>query len=165
MPAINDEILNRLIKEYGDSILRMCYLYLKDYYLAEDAVQETFISVYKNYNKFEEKSTEKTWIVRIAINKCKSIMRKNYFRVERNQLDLDKLDEKITDNVEEATFVTDEVMKLPLKEREAITAYYYQELSVKEVSEVLGIKESAVMQRLKRGRDKLSESLKGNVFL
>ena len=39
MPA--EQILERLMREYGDSVFRMCYLYLKDYYLAEDATQET----------------------------------------------------------------------------------------------------------------------------
>ena len=39
MPA--EQILERLMREYGDSVFRMCYLYLKDYHLAEDATQET----------------------------------------------------------------------------------------------------------------------------
>lgn len=38
--------------EYGDSVFRMCYLYLKDYYLAEDATQETFIKAMKSYDSF-----------------------------------------------------------------------------------------------------------------
>ena len=45
MPA--EQILERLMREYGDSVFRMCYLYLKDYYLAEDATQETFIKAMK----------------------------------------------------------------------------------------------------------------------
>ena len=47
MPA--EQILERLMREYGDSVFRMCYLYLKDYYLAEDATQETFIKAMKSY--------------------------------------------------------------------------------------------------------------------
>ena len=165
LPAVNDEVLNRLISENGDSILRMCYLYLKDYYLAEDAMQETFLSVYRNYDKFEHKSTEKTWIIRIAMNQCKSIMRKKYFQMEREQLSVDKLDSKEITFLIEDTFVSDEVIKLPIKEREVILAYYYQELSVKETADVLGIKEAAVMQRLKRGRERLKKVLKGKIRL
>ena len=165
LPAVNDELINRLISEHGDSILRMCYLYLKDYYLAEDAMQETFLSVYRNYNKFEHRSTEKTWIIRIAINQCKSIMRKKYFQREREQLSVDILDSNETTFLIEDTSVSDEVLKLPIKEREVILAYYYQELSVKETAEVLGIKEAAVMQRLKRGRERLKIVLKGRNIL
>ena len=50
MPA--EQILERLMREYGDSVFRMCYLYLKDYYLAEDATQETFIKAMKSYDSF-----------------------------------------------------------------------------------------------------------------
>lgn len=69
MPAnINEEIISRLINQYGNSILRMCYMYLKDYQLAEDVTQETFLQVYEKYETFENRSSEKTWITRIAIN-------------------------------------------------------------------------------------------------
>ena len=47
------QILDKLIDEYGDSIFRMCYLYLKDYQLAEDATQETFIKAMKSYDSFQ----------------------------------------------------------------------------------------------------------------
>ena len=67
MPAnINEEIISRLINQYGNSILRMCYMYLKDYQLAEDVTQETFLQVYEKYETFENRSSEKTWITRIA---------------------------------------------------------------------------------------------------
>ena len=66
MPA--EQFLERLMDEYGNTVLRMCYLYLKDYQLAEDAVQETFIKAMKSYESFEHKSSEKTWLIRIAIN-------------------------------------------------------------------------------------------------
>ena len=72
MPA--EQILERLMREYGDSVFRMCYLYLKDYYLAEDATQETFIKAMKSYDSFLHNSNEKTWLIRIAINSCKNIM-------------------------------------------------------------------------------------------
>lgn len=42
-----EQILERLMREYGDSVFRMCFLYLKDYHLAEDATQETFIFYFK----------------------------------------------------------------------------------------------------------------------
>lgn len=41
-----EQVIERLIMEYGDAILRMCYLYLKDYHLAEDAAQETFMKAF-----------------------------------------------------------------------------------------------------------------------
>ena len=72
-----------LIAEYGDSILRMCYLYLKDYHLAEDIVQETFIQVYNHYDSFRQQSSVRTWIIQIAINLCKNQMRTKWFSMGR----------------------------------------------------------------------------------
>jgi RNA polymerase sigma factor (sigma-70 family) len=68
MPA--NEKLEELMNKYGDSIFRMCFLYLRDYHLAEDATQETFIKAMKSYDSFEHNSSEKTWLIRIAINVC-----------------------------------------------------------------------------------------------
>mgnify|MGYP000154107337 CR=1 FL=1 len=85
MPA--EQGMERLIIEYGDAVLRMCFLYLKDYHLAEDAAQETFIKAMKHYDSFNRKSSEKTWLTRIAINCCKNIMRMNWFRLGRGQLE------------------------------------------------------------------------------
>ena len=83
------QVIERLIMEYGDAILRMCYLYLKDYHLAEDAAQETFIKAMKHYESFHQKSSEKTWLTRIAINCCKNMMRMNWFRLGRGYLEED----------------------------------------------------------------------------
>ena len=66
MPA--EQLLERLMNDYGDALLRMCCLYLKDYQLAEDAVQETFIKAMKSYGTFKHQSSEKTWLIRIAVN-------------------------------------------------------------------------------------------------
>lgn len=77
---MQDELLARWMQEYGDSILRMCFLYLKDYHLAEDAAQETFLKAARSYGTFEHASSEKTWLTRIAINCCKNIMRTRWFR-------------------------------------------------------------------------------------
>ena len=65
----------------------MCYLYLKDYYLAEDATQETFIKAMKSYDSFLHNSNEKTWLIRIAINSCKNIMRTKWFRFPMMNVD------------------------------------------------------------------------------
>ena len=57
-----------LVNRYQEPILRMCYLYLRDKTLAEDAVQETFLKVYRTMDTFRGECSEKTWIVRIAMH-------------------------------------------------------------------------------------------------
>ena len=60
--------LQSMLEAYGNDILRLCTLYLKDRHLAEDALQETFIKVWQKYHTYLGQANEKTWIMRIAIN-------------------------------------------------------------------------------------------------
>lgn len=126
-----EQVIERLIMEYGDAILRMCYLYLKDYHLAEDAAQETFIKAMKHYESFHQKSSEKTWLTRIAINCCKNMMRMNWFRLGRGYLeeDVQVSAANLIENVLERDSVTRAIQNMEIHDRELIILYYYQELS------------------------------------
>ena len=154
--------MQRLINEYGNSLLRMCFLYLHDIQLAEDAVQETYIKVYRNWKKFKGDSSEKTWITRIAINTCRSQLRSSYMKNLVLSEDIaaePSYEDKINDDT-----VLNAVSDLETKYREVILLFYYQELKVKEIAGILGISESAVTVRLSRARNQLKITLKGWYF-
>lgn len=158
MPA--DKEIERLINNYGDAILRMCFLYLKDYQLAEDAAQETFIRAMDNYDSFQCKSSEKTWLTRIAINICKNIIRTNWFRLSRNELNENH--QNLNDTIDlllEKESLSAAIMKLNANDRKLILLYYYQELSMKEIAEIIGKSENAVIQRVSRARGRLKKVL------
>lgn len=157
-----EERITTLIQVYGNTIFRLCYLYLKDYHLAEDATQETFIKVYKGLDGFRNESSEKTWITKIAVNECKNCMRKNWFKKERNPF-IPNMNESYCQFEDDAS-ITAKIKELPLKYKEVILLYYYQEMNVKEISRILCVSESAVQQRLKRGRKMLKDNLKENGY-
>ena len=69
-----------LIKQYGDTIFRMCFIYLHDTGLAEDAMQETFVKAFRNYTAFKHECSEQSWLMRIAINTCKDMRRSTWFK-------------------------------------------------------------------------------------
>ena len=163
---VEANLLERLMKEYGDSVFRMCFLYLKDYQLAEDATQETFIKAAKAYEQFQNHSTEKTWLIRIAINSCKSIMRTHWFQNMRNQIRDTSLDEKtdLFETMLEKDSLSRAIMKLPQSDRQMILLYYYQELSLKEISEIIEKPVNTVNQKLYRARQRLKIMLKGDVL-
>lgn len=158
---IENEKLEHLINEYGNEILRMCYLYLKDYQLAEDAVQETFIKIMKSYDSFLHQSSEKTWIIRIAINTCKNIMRNHWFSIIQSNIEDYLSDEKVDpmQNILEKDSITRAIMKLNINDRKIIILYYYQELSVNEIAEIIGKTQNATLQQLHRARKKLKKIL------
>lgn len=154
-------ILERMIKEYGDSMVRTAYLYLSDSSLAQDAVQESFIKIYTSLDRFEGRSSEKTWIMRILINCCKNYRRTNWFRLVNTRLSLDEIAETVPVQMEHDDTL-EEVMRLPSKYKDVILLYYYQELNTKEISQVLSCPESTVRVRLKRGRERLKSRLEAD---
>ena len=155
-----DEKMRQLVRRYGASISRMCFLYLRDRHLAEDAVQDTFLKVFRHWDQFQGRSDEKTWIVRIAINVCKNYLRSAWWK----RIDTEKALMSIPAG-EEASPADDtlalEVMRLPRKCREAMLLHYYQGLSVHEMADVLKLPEATVYTRLRRGRDVLKIKLGG----
>ncbi|HWP97602.1 MAG TPA: sigma-70 family RNA polymerase sigma factor [Syntrophomonadaceae bacterium] len=153
--------INSLVAEYGNSLFRMCFLYLKDIHLAEDAVQDTFIKIYKSYSQFKGDSELKTWIMRIAINVCKNYQRNSWWkRVDAsealNRIPVDTNSEVMADDT-----LLLEIMQLSRKYKEVILLFYYQDMSIQEISQTLKIPQSTVSIRLKRARERLKVKLKG----
>ncbi len=152
--------MERLLKQYGAPILRMCFLYLGDRQLAEDAVQDTFLKVFRNSSQFQGRCAEKTWIVRIAINVCKNHLRNHWWKhiaAEKALLNIPADDDLAA---ADDTLVL-EVMRLPLKYKEVILLHYYHGLNVHEVAGTLKLPESTVYTRLNRGRSILKNKLGG----
>lgn len=69
------EYISQLFSEHGDEILRICFLYLRNREDAEDAAMEAFSRALSNADSFRGGSQPRTWLVRIAINVCKDILR------------------------------------------------------------------------------------------
>lgn len=158
VPNENEQKLKELIDQYGDGLLRMCFLYLHDMQLAEDALQDTYVKIYKNLDKFRGNSSEKTWVTRIAINVCKSYLRKPWYK-NLSFLE-DFSNEPQTADVINDDTVLKAISELKPKYREVVLLYYYREIKLKDIAEILKISESAAAVRLSRARDRLKISLK-----
>lgn len=164
---LTEKEFNDLISEYGTEILRLCYLYLKDYQLAEDACQDTFLKVYKNFDSFKGKSSMKTWITRICINTCKNHLRSSWFKkivLSNEKLINTEVSDKDLFNEPQKSDLFTVVVNLKPKYKDIILMYYYQQLSVKEIAIVLDITEANVSTRLFRARKKLKKEMGGVIY-
>ena len=141
------------------SLLRMCYAYLGDRALAEDAVQETFLKAWKGYGQFRGQAQEKTWLMRIAINTCKDVRRSAWFRHVDRSASPDELPEPSAPFTFHDDAVTKAVMRLSPKLKAVVLLRWYQELTAEETAEALGISRSAVFQRTNKARDALQREL------
>ena len=168
-----DQKLISLVDRYQEPLLRMCCLYLRDRSLAEDAVQETFIKAYRALDSFRGESSEKTWLMRIAMHICCDINRTGWFRFMNRNHPVRLISQQICmailisqDQAAPPPEERDEelaaaVMKLPRRLREVILLYYYQGMNVNEIADALNLSHSSVSGRLKRGREKLKNMLEG----
>lgn len=120
-PAITrDEKLEVLVDKYQISLLKVCFTFLHDRSLAEDAVQETFIKAYQSLDSFRGYSSEKTWIFRIAMNTCRDMLRTRWFRFVDRRIDLSQLPEQSVPTENGDKEIMESVMALPVKLREVI---------------------------------------------
>ena len=153
--------LERLVEQYQTAVLRVCYLYLCDRSQAEDAVQETFLKVYRSLDSFRGECGEKTWIMKIAMNTCWNMNHSGWTRFFNRRVTPEMLPEAAVPFEEKDDELTRAVIRLPIRLREVILLYYYQGLNVNEIAEALGISQPSVSERLKRGRERLRVMLEG----
>ncbi len=153
--------LERLIREHQVSLTRLCFLYLHDEKLAEDAVQETFLKAYRSLTSYRGEATEITWLTRIAVNTCKDMLRSSWCRHVDRRVTPDMLPERADARDPQNGELAAAVMNLPRKMREVIILYYYQGMDAREIANLLGISQPAVSGRLKRARAKLRRALEG----
>ncbi len=156
---VHEEELRRLMTLYKNDLMRMSVAFLKDAALAEDAVQETFIKAYRAMASFRGDSSEKTWLMRIAINTCRNMRRDSWFRFVDRNITPDTLPLGAAND--EDRVLMEVVMNLPYRHKEVMLLYYYQGMNLKEISEALGVAASTISTRLKKARERLRRDLEG----
>ncbi|MFJ7645930.1 sigma-70 family RNA polymerase sigma factor [Lysinibacillus sp. NPDC097279] len=159
-----NEHLTAIMEEHGEYCLRVAYLYVRDWSIAEEIVQDVFLAYYLQQHRFEQRASLKTYLVKITVHKSHDYLRswknkrhqlfgKFHFGVSKGtpEKDLIKADERVT--LKAALF------ELPISYREVLILYYYQELKVREIAEVLSCTENTVKTRLRRARQMLQDKL------
>lgn len=152
----------RLVETHQTALLRTCFLVLKDQGMAEDAVQETFLKAYRAADSFRGQCSEKTWLMRIAMNTCRDMRRRAWFRYNDRRITPEDLPEASIPFTARDDFLTQAIMALPQREKEALLLYYYHDMTVVEIGKSLHLSPSAVSNRLKRGRERLKGLLEGD---
>lgn len=143
-------------KLYSDMLFKICMIYLGNKEDAEEAVQESFLKLIYKSPQFNNNEHEKAWLIRVTINVCKDILRSIWRKRVINIEDI----ERYYDSSKELEIMED-IIRLPSKYKDVIYLYYFEDYSIKDISKILKVSESAVKMRLKRGRDTLKIELEG----
>lgn len=155
--------LEAWIASYGTDVLKMCYVYLSDYALAQDAMQDTFIKVWRKMATFRGQTEReaKAWILRIAVNTCKDYLRTAWMRRVSLEDELESLPQPVSPITSSSRALFAAVMALPAKLKQPVWLYHYEGLNQAECAALLGISRTAVQKRLTRAYALLHDQLKG----
>lgn len=152
---MTEEKFLHAVKRNSQRLFVIAFSYLKNKHDAEDALQNTFLKLWKSKIEFNDDLGIDKWLTKVLVNDCK-----NFFNLSFRQ---NKSIEEVYDiSTFDKYFNVDlynAVMSLNKKERLCVILFYYDDLTISDISKVTGIKESTVKSLLKRSRNKLKLKL------
>ncbi|RME88724.1 MAG: RNA polymerase sigma factor [Candidatus Hydrogenedentota bacterium] len=168
--AGHDQFFVEHFKNWQNDFLAFALSRLKQKHLAEDAVQDLFIKAKKNLNQLQDKTKLKPWLIRTLSHICMDYHRKKKKEVLVSPEDKINFFEKLPDNsknhsdkIENAEIVEsilDAMLEIePEAYRDVIVLYYYRNLKIEEIADMLEVEIGTVKSRLSRGRSKLKKEL------
>lgn len=152
--SADEQELTRLMDTYENLLLGLCIIILRDYHLAQDVVQETFLRAWRTGNLRPE--TEKPWLVRVAVNLCRDQQRSRWWRHTDRSVTPEELDVPV---LPAESDVIRAVKALPRREREVVVMHYWGNLSAQEMAHALHIGRATVYRRLESARKRLKTEL------
>jgi len=161
----NSDAYRILVDKYQSFVYTLTVRILRDQAEAEEAAQDTFIKGYQALKNFSGKSKFSTWLYRIAFNTAISYKRKHRIEVSRlndgayNIAGSNSASDHINKE-EQKKFINSALQRLTPADSAVITLFYKQEKSLDEISEITGLKISAIKVKLFRARKRLAEELR-----
>lgn len=157
---MSDDEFTAAVQNYSDTVFRICLSVCKNRSDAEDIAQNVFMKLYRRGEKFNDGEHMKSWLIRVAVNECKSYLSSPWIKRVICSIDDEIFDEEnIGFEQPEQSELFFAVRSLPHKYRIVVHLYYYEDYSVGEISNMLGIKETTVQTQLMRARQKLKNIL------
>lgn len=163
LPKLPDEITEEVVRYYSPMVYRIALTRTQSTSDAEDIFQEVFLKLVANEKAFDSEEHRKAWIIKVTINCCNSHFvapwRKNVTSMDDvmlSQVAGETVDEY---DLSGESDVYAQVLKLPQNMREVILLFYYEDMSIREISQILQTSEANIKKRLSRARQKLKLEL------
>jgi len=169
----SEKAFQQLVNEYKDKVLNTCYGFINNRVEAEDLSQEVFIEVFRSISKFKGQSKLSTWIYRIAVTKSleeirsrKRQKRAAYFKsliglevAKEIVAAKDKDPHALLEDQQRVLVLEAAIEKLVDNQRISFVLHKYEQLSYKEVADVMGVSLSAVESLIHRAKINLKKHL------
>ncbi len=152
----SDISAKRLLELYSDMIYRIAFARTQNKADAEDITQNVFLKYIDSNKRFNDEEHRKAWLLRVAVNCTNDFVKSAHYRNRAPIEDVPDAEVHIEENSE----IYYAVQSLPEKYRLAVHLFYYEDMSVAEISALTKIKETTVKSQLSRARDMLRKILK-----
>ena len=151
----NNLAFSILIKSYEKDLYKVAIAMTKNDDDALDCIQEAILQAYISIKDLRQDEYFKTWLIKILINKCNALLKKNkkILNLDVNTSKNDKVEQ--SDRLE----LKDSINNLDSDLKIIVILYYYEDMSIKDISESLNIPQGTIKSRLSRARSKLKEML------
>lgn len=164
----NTQAFAVLVDKYKDLVFTLAIRMLKNREEAEEVSQDTFVKIYKSLPKFKGDSKLSTWIYKVAYNSCLDRIKKNNRR--RSEIAIDTYTEHQIKTLDTALDVMEEkeleqtiqecLQELSSKDSFLLTLFYFEELSLEEISKIVDMAPNTVKVNIHRARKRLASVLK-----
>lgn len=154
----HDELKQTILRN-SNTVYRLAYAQMKNGADADDVYQEVFYRYIRKKPFFENKEHEKAWFIRVTLNCCKTNL-KSFWKTK-----VCELDETFEDTKVEKEDLSFALKKLPKKYCAVLYLHYYEDMSIREIAQVLNLKEGNVGVLLSRSRQELKEILEKEDFI
>ncbi|MGN0473798.1 MAG: RNA polymerase sigma factor [Acutalibacteraceae bacterium] len=157
---MSDDEFTEAVRKYSDTVFKVCYSCCKNRSDAEDMMQNVFLKLYRYEEKFKDSEHVRLWLIRVSINECNDYFSSSWRRRVTCSINDERFeDEGLSFEIPEQSELFYAVRALPPKYRVVVHLYYYEDYSVSEIADMLGLKETAVQTQLMRARNKLKIKL------
>lgn len=150
--------LEQVMRVYGTTVYRLAYAQLRSTADAEDVYQEVFLRYFRKRPQFDSEEHRKAWLLRVTLNRARSFLSSAW---RRHTIPLES---QISFPEPESRQLDEALAQLRPSDRSLLHLFYFEELSVREMAQLLKRKESTVRTQLTRARNALKTIVKGEDY-
>lgn len=151
--------IDEIVDKYADMVYRIALTQMKNVHDAQDIFQEVFLRLVKNIDSIQNEEHLKSWLIRVTLNCSKTNLMSAW---RKHTQPLEEEQNEIVFETKEQSDLYEHIQKLPKKYRTVLYLFYYEELSIKEISQITEQKETTVKSQLSRARGMLKNELESS---
>jgi RNA polymerase sigma-70 factor (ECF subfamily) len=148
----------RVLEQHSDTVYRLAFSQMRTKHDADDVFQDVFLALVAKPRQFADDEHIKAWLIRATINRCKTLKASSWVK---RTVPLEEAD-SLTYETPEQSDLSEYLELLPQKYRAVIHLFYYEEMSVAQIAQLMKARESTVRTWLTRARGILREKLGGH---